>query len=1387
MRNKLYKILSKNIKSMNKNDIETISSLIEIHGGTVSDLNDYIKMLELENSKQQGLGVTSSKREETISYQLGKTFIDAANRKTTIKKFSKDLSSLYVESLRRKNKYLNNASLLQKIIILLDDKELQEHYFLDNRKVVGNDLKSEAQLVDIIENVKRYEKEDIAQVTEKSETILNKINIKPINLQEKFLEKKVKVAAIMDEFTSFCFDPEADIYHVTPKNWKIEIIEFRPDILFIESAWKGKDDLWSLKVSQQSEELIELIAFCKQQGIKTIFWSKEDPVHFGTFLGLAKLVDVVFTTDVDCIQKYKNHLDHDDVYLLCFAAQPTIHNPIERYVRQDRFNFAGSYYLKYPIRQRDFAVLSKVAQDYRGLDIFDRNFNKPHPHYEFPESYQPMILGSLLPSEIDKAYKGYTYGINMNTIKQSQTMFARRVFEMLASNTVVISNYSRGVKLLFGDLVICSDEATELTRQLEKFTENLITQKKYKLQGLRKVLSHHTYQHRLKYVLEKAFETSLNINNDHVIVIAHISHHHELNNVLNCFNNQSYLERELFIFSDVELEEVLDKNITIYQTKSELIKAVEQYQENAYIGVFNPNDSYGRYYLTDLVQSHIYLEHESSDPIIATTKDSYFENVDGEAVLKQGKEYQLINSFKLSRSLLAINTFKTEVLGNNKLDRINNLDISSKSFSTDCLGYIADGADLDEDSVNFIHESLVLDEGVDFNNRLLPVSEAIQSNTKEITDYKLISDSSFSHQINKFTQYQDIIDEYIINSNLEAGKHRYISLLNEISIKGSNSIEIRADIKSESNFELVFEYLNINHEKLFFKVVEYNEAITLDNNENASFLNISLRIKGKCSIIINKKVEVNLSIKKDEVTYQDNSTFIFSTNEIDKQLVRPKSKQIVIKKGSDGVVLNSTLPADKFAYIYFRTIYERADINLLLNSQFLVEAVADMDIRSVFVFLDKDKEKLSHHIAPVSHDHAMPIPPNCKYVKVGFKITGSGQSDIESIKIGEAREIVNNLIGKTNTLVLAKQYPSYNDLYKYGFLHSRLRAYKSYNYNVDMFKITNKISELGFREFESIDVFSGEKQQLSNALSSGQFKNLFIHILDTSMWNVVINFIDKLNICIWIHGSEAQTWQSRQYELEGLSDQEVSHKKKLSDNRKAFWQLLIKNFGKKVTLIFVSKYSKQEFIENICNGKEEFNSKTIHNFIDSNIFPYDEKESSSRYKVLSVRPFSSKTYANDLTVKTILELSKYPKFNQMSFTIVGDGILFGELTKPIAHFDNVELQQKFVNQNEISVLHKDHGIFLVPTRMDSQGVSRGEAMSSGLVPVTNTVAAIPEFVDSSSGVLVNGEDYISMAARIIDLIDDPNEFLLLSKSASERVQLQCSFENTIAKETKLIN
>jgi len=89
--------------------------------------------------------------------------------------------------------------------------------------------------------------------------------------------------------------------------------------------------------------------------------------------------------------------------------------------------------------------------------------------------------------------------------------------------------------------------------------------------------------------------------------------------------------------------------------------------------------------------------------------------------------------------------------------------------------------------------------------------------------------------------------------------------------------------------------------------------------------------------------------------------------------------------------------------------------------------------------------------------------------------------------------------------------------------------------------------------------------------------------------------------------------------------------------------------------------------------------------------------------------------------------------------------------------------------------------------MDSQGVSRDEAMASGLVPITNHVTAIPEFVDATCGFAVPGEDWRAMAAAISRLYSEPAEFLRLSREASLRVRRQSATSELIGVELKLFS
>jgi glycosyltransferase involved in cell wall biosynthesis len=193
----------------------------------------------------------------------------------------------------------------------------------------------------------------------------------------------------------------------------------------------------------------------------------------------------------------------------------------------------------------------------------------------------------------------------------------------------------------------------------------------------------------------------------------------------------------------------------------------------------------------------------------------------------------------------------------------------------------------------------------------------------------------------------------------------------------------------------------------------------------------------------------------------------------------------------------------------------------------------------------------------------------------------------------------------------------------------------------------------------------------------------------------------------------------------------------------------------------------------------------IANPIDPDRFPYRPKAPDLRRRILLLRSFHCRKYANDIAIKAILLLSRHAEFREFEFSICGQGRLFAELTRPLRTFANVVLDEGFRTHDEIRALHARHGVFLCPTRCDSQGVSMCEAMSSGLVPVTSNSSAIPEFVtDGESGFLTHSASEIT--AALLTLLRSPETFSRMSAAAADEVRRKAALETVVSKELAVL-
>ncbi|NLK44056.1 MAG: glycosyltransferase [Tissierellia bacterium] len=483
----------------------------------------------------------------------------------------------------------------------------------------------------------------------------------------------IKVACILDKFSYECFKYEGDFVQLGTENWKSIIDSFQPDFLLVESAWEGYENQWINKIANlhkyRSTSLLSLIKYCNKQNIPTVFWAKEDPSDFEIFIEAAKHFNYIFTTDSDSIQKYKNIVIHDKIFLLPFAAQPKIHNPIDKdKMKVGDLAFAGGWYNKFPNRCIEMENILKPAFKYN-LAIFDRFRDKKSKSNLFPKEYQPYIKGSLNYEDILAEYKKYNIFLNVNSVSNSSSTFSRRVFELLACGTPIISSYAKGIENLFGEIVPMSKSKNDTDRLISLLLSNKNLRDKLSTLGIREIFSHHTYEHRFSTILDKLNIENPNKAEEGVSVITCTKRPHSLKNIVDNYASQTYPVKELIIVInndaiDLDLwKEVVKKykDIKIYKLSEkkslgECLNFAIDIASYPYISKFDDDDYYGPSYLIDIMNG---FKYTSAGVVGKNTIYAYLERNNSLVIRYPDKEHQYVTFIAGSTLTAKKEIFKT--------------------------------------------------------------------------------------------------------------------------------------------------------------------------------------------------------------------------------------------------------------------------------------------------------------------------------------------------------------------------------------------------------------------------------------------------------------------------------------------------------------------------------------------------------------------------------------------------------------------------------------------------------------------------------------------------------------------------------------------------------
>lgn len=432
----------------------------------------------------------------------------------------------------------------------------------------------------------------------------------------KFLRELI-VAAVVDEFTGACFGPDVRLVHLTPGNWEDVFGNNDIDLLFVESAWCGRHNSWEGIIPyadrpENSDILRRLAEFSSRQGVPSVFWSKEDPPDYEVFRKAASFFDYVFTSDANLIPRYSRELGRTQVYALPFAAQPAIHNPIGKTEDPGKdLLFAGAWYKRHRDRLIDYERVLDPALNFEGFHIYDRMHGSPREDlFGFPERFHPFIRGKLPYYSLLREYKKYRLFLNVNSVQDSPTMFSRRVFEVLLSGTPVISGYSLGIdRMLGGDIVQMVSTPEEGLEAIRNLLDDRERRQELGRLGVRRVMEGHTYEDRLKSILDKVGISYEGVPGD-LAIWSLVESREELKVCLDNFQRQVFRSGQLryyLVTPDPSLASAsplpMGTRVLQLSERGGLPQALDSVLNNSaetYLAFMDPGDYYGSFYVMDM-------------------------------------------------------------------------------------------------------------------------------------------------------------------------------------------------------------------------------------------------------------------------------------------------------------------------------------------------------------------------------------------------------------------------------------------------------------------------------------------------------------------------------------------------------------------------------------------------------------------------------------------------------------------------------------------------------------------------------------------------------------------------------------------------------------------
>jgi len=372
-------------------------------------------------------------------------------------------------------------------------------------------------------------------------------------------------------------------------------------------------------------------------------------------------------------------------------------------------------------------------------------------------------------------------------------------------------------------------------------------------------------------------------------------------------------------------------------------------------------------------------------------------------------------------------------------------------------------------------------------------------------------------------------------------------------------------------------------------------------------------------------------------------------------------------------------------------------------------------------------------------------------------------------------------------LVLCWNYATKEKPHIMAYVHNRCKIYQRHKHEVLIFVPSEnksctytydgvRVLKQPFANIKNVvDIFDPDAVILH--APSGWWLKYFFIAKSPKAW---VTFMQELQrpIVTWIHGSE--TLIRAFHDFFSSSWLRANFNRIVSIPVDVVKCMLLRHvLSLSTAVVYVANWT-MKMSQKYTNFKHPY-TFVVPNPVDTVLFCPQKISPKNAYKALSIRSMEWR-YGLDVAVKAFA----YSK--HITLTILGRGsmekylkFLAEKYRAPVKFITN------YVRREEMPKFIAQHGVFIAPSRQESQGVAMCEAMAVGLPVIATRVCGIPEFVHNGyNGFLVPPNNPLAIRKAVLRLVNDSGLYEEMSKNAVNFVRENLSQDVIYEKEYKIL-